>query len=77
MKNMNKKEFINLIPSAIDHKSWGFSDLEIIYDTKDNKGACYRNNENLASYGSYGKSWEEVYLKMRKLLIDNGHVKEG
>lgn len=74
---MNKKEFSSSIPSTIEHKSWGFSELEIIYDTKINKGASYRNKENLASYGSYGKSWEEVYLKMRKLLIDNGHVKES
>ncbi len=65
---MNKKEFSSSIPSTIDHKSWGFSELEIIYDTKINKGACYRNKENLASYGSYGKSWEEGLFKNEKIV---------
>ena len=39
--------------------------LEIVYDTKNQKGICYRYADNTTSYGTYGKNWEEVLAKLK------------
>lgn len=39
---MTKRDFLSKIPDIINHKSWGYGELEIIVDTKEQKGVCYR-----------------------------------
>jgi hypothetical protein len=67
---MTKAEFISKIPLSINHPSWGYGDLEIIVDNKETKGACYRHESKLSSYGTYGESWVEVFEKLSKILAD-------
>ena len=68
---MTVQEFKNELPYDIEHYTWGYAKLEIIADTKETKGACYRGNDKTASYGCYGKDWNEVYVKMRENINQN------
>lgn len=67
---MTKAEFFSKIPSSINHPSWGYGNLEIVVDNKETKGVCYRHDNKLSSYGTYGKSWLEVFEKLSKILTD-------
>ena len=72
---MTKDEFTSKTPWKIEHKTWGHSEREIIVDNE-KKGVCYRNLENLSSFGAYGYNWTEVYEKLSKGLISEGYIKE-
>lgn len=71
---MTKSEFIRSVPDIIDHKSWGYGELEIIYDGK-RKGCCYRHSDNAASGGSYGSTWDEILQKLNAFLETQGYVR--
>jgi len=72
---MTKTEFLYQIPDIIDHKTWGYAELEIVVDNEEQKGICYRHRDKTASFGTYGSSWIEVYEKLNKLLITEGYKK--
>ncbi len=70
---MTKREFLLGIPEIIEHPASGYGELEITVDKPDKKGVCYRHRDNTASYGTYGKSWLEVYERLNSFLIVKGH----
>lgn len=72
---MTKTEFIYKIPDIINHKTWGYGEFEIIVDSKDKKGVCYRHPDKIASFGTYGSTWLEIYEKLSKSLISEGYIK--
>ncbi len=72
---MTKKDFLYKIPDIIDHKTCGYGELEIVVDSKEQKGVCYRHRDKTASCGTYGTTWLEVYEKLDKHLISEGYIK--
>lgn len=74
---MTKSEFIRSVPDIIDHKTWGYAELEIVADTKDNKGVCYRHKDKTASGGTYGTTWLEVYKKLTSYLEKEGYIRQS
>lgn len=73
---MTKTEFLLQIPGVIEHQAWGYGELEIVSDNEQDKGVCYRHpHSNSASYGTYGRTWKEVYDSLHKHLIEMGHIK--
>lgn len=74
---MTKSEFIRSVPDIIDHKTWGYAELEIVSDSKDNKGVCYRHKDNTVSGGTYGTTWLEVYQKLTSYLEDEGYIRQS
>lgn len=71
---MKRIDFLSKIPGIINHKTWGYGELEIIVDKKDKKGVCYRHPDNTASFGTYGSLWVNVYEKLSKHLISEGYM---
>ena len=71
---MTKTDFILSVPNIIEHKSWGYGELEFITDKKNEKGVCYRHRDKTASFGTYGKDWTEVYSALIKTLKEAGCV---
>lgn len=71
---MTKNEFLQNVPDIITHKTWGYCELEIVADSKDNKGVCYRHKNNLASCGNYAPTWAELYEKFSMHLIKEGYM---
>ncbi len=72
---MTKSEFLRSVPDIIEHKTGGYSELEVVADWKDSKGVCYRHKDNTASGGTYGASWFEVYHKLTNYLKKEGYIK--
>lgn len=70
---MKLHDFLSQVPDIINHETAGYGELEIVANSKNKKGVCYRHKNNSSSYGTYGKSWEEIYndlmpfLKSKKL----------
>ena len=62
------------LPDIIDHKTWGYAELEILADTLGNKGVCYRHKDHSASGGTYGSTWLEVYQKLKSYLEKEGYM---
>jgi hypothetical protein len=71
---MTKSEFLQSVPDIITHKTWGYGELEIVSDSKDSKGVCYRHENKLASCGNYAKTWEELYVKFSEHLKKEGYM---
>ena len=71
---MTKSEFIRSVPDIIEHKTWGYAELEFLIDTKNNKGICYRHKNNISSGATYGISWLEVYQKLKTFLDDKDFI---
>lgn len=74
---MTKSEFLRSVPDIIDHKTWGYAELEIVADSKENKGVCYRHRDNTASGGTYGANWFEVYQKLTDYLKKEGYMHDS
>lgn len=72
---MTKSEFLNSVPDIIDHTTWGYGQLEVVADTKQKKGVCYRHKNNTASRGTYGADWLEVHTKLIDYLEKGGYIK--
>jgi hypothetical protein len=72
---MTKFEFLLKVPDTIEHKTLGFSELEIISDKEKRKGVCYRHKNKTASYNTYGSTWFDVYIKLSNNLIKEGYIK--
>lgn len=73
-REMTKREFLIAVPGMITHKTWGEGEIEIVADTNDKKGVCYRHHNNTASFGTYGSNWFELYGKFVDRLIDQGYM---
>ena len=71
---MTKSEFLRKIPDIIEHKTWGYAELEILVDRTNEKGVCYRHRNKLASFGTYGTTWFEVYEELSEYLISEGYM---
>ncbi len=71
---MTRKEFVEAMPFAIDHKGREPGKLEIVVDEDFDKGACYRHSDNTASCCSYGTTWDVVYKKMIGYLNFYGYL---
>ena len=69
---MTRGEFLRSIPDIIDHKTWGYGELEIVVDQPIEKGVCYRHPNKTASFGTYGSSWQEVYNDLYEFLKKEG-----
>lgn len=73
---MTQLEFYSKIPGIIKHPSHGELYLYINYDKKDNeiivgyKDIDYKNN----SYGTIGKTYQEVYDSLYPFLVEHGHI---
>jgi hypothetical protein len=72
---MTRLEIQSKLPFTINHRTWGHAELEIIVDNNELKGLCYRHPDKKASFGTYGKDWDEVYSDLNEYLISNGYVK--
>jgi len=70
---MTKRDFLSKIPDIINHKTWGYGELEIIVDNKEQKGICYRHKDKTASCGTYGATWNEVFDSLSKYLSEEGY----
>jgi hypothetical protein len=70
---MTKAEFLDRVPHSIEHDTWGHGKLEIVVQKRNHKGVCYRHQSKLASYGTYGMSWKEVYDSLMPYLVEMGH----
>ena len=70
---MTQYEFIRKTPDLIKHKCHGMQYLET---TRYRGGvmACYRGDNKLASFGTYGKSWQEVFDRLSKLIQESSLV---
>lgn len=64
-----------LEPHSIEHPTWGYGKLEVIVQRRDLKGVCYRHPSKLASYGTYGPTWQEVYDRLMPYLREQGQMK--
>lgn len=72
---MGKSEFLKSVPNMLKpYSRQEEAYLEIVVDTDEQKGICYRSDNKAASYGTYGKTWAEVYQKLQKVLIENNHI---
>jgi hypothetical protein len=71
---MTKSEFINQVPAIIQHHWYGPGELEIIIDSDDQKGVCYRHKEKVSSFASFAKNWDALYLKFAEILFQNGYM---
>jgi len=74
---MTKSDFLHRVPGIIEHHSQGFAKIEITANSKENKGVCYRHQDNTSSGGTYGRNWLEVYEKLTKYLIKEGLTNES
>ena len=72
---MTKSEFLRNVPDIIEHKTWGYAELEIVADTEQSKGVCYRHKDNISSGGTWGSNWLEVYRKLTNYLKSEGYIK--
>ena len=70
---MNLAAFERLIPGLIRHRTWGFQYLETKKYTK-GVMACYRGDNKLASFGTYGKDWQEVFDQLHNALKESSLV---
>ena len=70
---MDKIEFLQIVPDIIEHKPYGYSELEIFEDKKDSKGVQYRDRTGYTHLSTMGDSWEGVYVIIRQLLIKHGY----
>ena len=73
-KRMTKRDFLSKVPDIINHKNREYGELEIIVDSKEQKGVCYRHKDNTASCGTYGATWDEVFDNLNKYLFDEGYM---
>ncbi len=73
---MTKLEFRSSVPDVIEHRSSGYGVLEIIADTEEKKGICYRHRDRTSSFGTWGKNWFEVHEKLMKSLAFHGYIQE-
>ena len=72
---MTKSEFLRSVPDIIDHKTWGYAELEVVADSRDTKGVCYRHKDNTASFVTYGATWIEVYQSLTDFLKKEGYIR--
>lgn len=72
---MTLDEFKSSIPYLIIHPSHGEGEREILINTKDKKGVCYRHRDKTASFGTYGETWEDVCNSLKPYLIKEGYIK--
>ena len=71
---MTKADFLVSVPDIIEHKTWGYGELEICADSKNNKGAGYRHKDNTSSCSTFGTTWLEVSEKLRNHLRSEGYI---
>ena len=72
---MTQSEFYSKMPGIIKHTSHGESFLFITHDKKDNEIIVgYKNEKKYCSYGTIGKTYQEVFDKLHPLLIEQGHI---
>jgi hypothetical protein len=71
---MTKGEFLRSVPYIITHNTRSYGELEIIVDTKNSKGVCYRHLDNTASCGSYASTWAVLYKNFSEYLIQEGYM---
>lgn len=73
---MTQSEFHSKIPGIIIHPSHGESFLFITYDKKNNEIIVgYKNEKKLNSYGTIGKTFQEVFDSLYPFLVEQGHIK--
>jgi hypothetical protein len=71
---MNVEDFKSKIPYIIEHPSHGTGEREIICNEPNEKGVCYRHRDKTSSFGTYGKSWQEVYNSLYPFLQKEGYI---
>ncbi|MEO9802844.1 MAG: hypothetical protein ABJF04_06335 [Reichenbachiella sp.] len=67
---MTKLEFRKNVPGLIRHLSSGVQYLEAI-EGSDRVFACYRGEDNTASFGCHAETWSDLLVNMQKALNDN------
>jgi hypothetical protein len=72
---MTLDDFINQVPAAIEHPSWGHCELRIINNTELIKGACYQDRNKRWIGVSRGDAWVDVYQQLSKFLEEQGIIK--
>jgi hypothetical protein len=72
---MTKLEFLTKVPGIINHEAHGHGELEIVVDSLQKKGVCYRHKDNTASCGTYAASFAELFDKFSGRLKTQGYMK--
>jgi hypothetical protein len=72
---MTKEEFLSRIPSYILSPS-GTKGLriQITIDSSFRKGACYKDDHEVAACYAFGYFWDEVYEKLMAQLKSRGYL---
>lgn len=73
---MTRAEFESKIPYFITHPSHGESERHIRIDKEKTISVGYKNRHGANSYGTNGKTFQEVYDSLYPFLIEQGHVSE-
>ncbi|MBK9482311.1 MAG: hypothetical protein IPO02_10120 [Bacteroidetes bacterium] len=71
---MKRAEFESKIPYIIIHPSHGESEMQIKVDKEKDIIVGYKNRHGANSYGTIGKTWQEVFDKLYPFLIEEGHI---
>lgn len=72
---MTQSEFRSKIPGIINHISNGESFLFITRDKKDNDIIVgYKNEKKHCSYGTTGKTFQEIFDSLYPFLIEQGVI---
>ena len=74
---MTRIEVLRSLPDTIDVPGHGYAELEVTMDTDSQKGVCYRHKKLTASYGTYRKTWKEIYQDLGKTLVNDGYEVQG
>jgi hypothetical protein len=72
---MNIDDFKSKTPYLIEHPNHGIGEREIIINKPNEKGVCYRYKNNSASFGTYGKTWQDVFDSLFPFLEKEGFIK--
>lgn len=73
---MNFSEFFQKIPYALVHPAHGYSTLEIVENSPNMKHVCYRADGKWASYGTFGRTWDIVYIDLHAHLVKMGQIEK-
>jgi hypothetical protein len=73
---MNKRDFLNTVPSSLNHPSWGFGEIKIIKDSAEMKVVSYVHENNQTSFGTIGSTWGDVFEKLKESFEKAGFIFE-
>lgn len=71
---MTKTEFLSKTPWFINHDTHGYAERELKVSS-DKIYVFYKHANNLSSFTTSGDSYQSIYNKLSKGLIESGYMK--